>query len=824
MKVSIKTKFMIMIITMLILAVCFTYAITITTVYKSISERFYRENQQKRKQILYYLDDLSLLVQRESKIISENIFLKNYMKGEYFKDKEYRPKYSENNFLNFLWEEYDYNKLINELRENVKTNFRLESEVQIDIINKYGIKIKEDTETMNYGREFSYNFSEKLLQEKIEYIENRKNIYIRGYSPIFSENANNFLGGIYVTIKLDKRFLEYFKTSFNADFIIYDSSDGYIISTFEKPAEIDEIINKVKLDKIKLNFVELEIYKKIYQLTKLQLSSEDGKKVGTILVAFDKMEILDNIKRMALYLFLFLFIFFSLIAIISTAVLDTIVYSIKNLTMKINSIREGNFNVSLGSLVKRNDEIGILAKDFEDMVEILKNKINQLEDASKNNIEYSERLKLVNDQLESTQKQMIDKNSSIDTINKNLNRRITEISNLYYLIINTAKYIVEDSFYQVSIKGIREGLGIRKVIFYEVNENELIIKAKLGTGIDKQSIAITDNIINILKENEIYRVKDKGEFAWDEELKVPYIMPLLSMKNSTTYEVYGMLVFDNEKELYIDAINSIITYVRTIILAYENRRLYLKLVNENKKMEETMKKLKESERMKNIFLANVSHELKVPLVPIKGYTEILLNGTLGDLDISQRKVLITMLNNSERLQTIIENILNYSRIESGKYQFINVSFKLITSINGALEQLENTISKNRIRVHKDFEEYSSEAYGDGDAIKQVLINIISNSIKFSDEDSNIYIEIKDKGEKYTISIQDEGIGMEKEKIEQIFESFKQLEEGDTRKYGGVGLGLTVAQKILEYYGEKLIIKSKINEGTTISFYVNKLIR
>ena len=183
-----------------------------------------------------------------------------------------------------------------------------------------------------------------------------------------------------------------------------------------------------------------------------------------------------------------------------------------------------------------------------------------------------------------------------------------------------------------------------------------------------------------------------------------------------------------------------------------------------------------------------------------------------------------MLNNGERLQTIIENILNYSRIESGKYQFINISFKLENSINGALDQLENTINKNRIVVHKNFEEYTVDAYGDGDAIKQVLINVLSNSIKFSEEDTNVYITIKDKGDKYSISVRDEGIGMAKEKIEQIFESFKQLEEGDTRKYGGVGLGLTVAQKILEYYGEKLHITSTLSEGTTIKFYVNKLIK
>lgn len=826
MKVSIKTKFMVIIVFTLILAVSFTYGITLITVYRNIEMRFDREIEQKRKLFLYSLDDLSMQVQRESKIISENIFLKNYLKGEYFKDIENRPVYTENNILNFLWEKYDYEKLINELKKNVKENFRVDTEIEIQIINKYGIKIIDDKKDINFGREFTYEFTSKMLEERLEYFYEKKGLYIKGYSPIYTEETKEFIGGIYVILKINKNFINYFRNSFDSEIFIYDNNDNYIISTFEKPSEIEEIIQKIDIKYIKEQFLMYEIDKKPYKISKFEIFSKDGKKVGSVLIGFSKTDIIQNLRQMSIYLFIFLFVFFSIIAIVSTAVMETIVMSIKNLTIKINGIREGNFNVSLGNLVKRNDEIGILAKDFEDVVDILKNKIEQLERASKSNIEYSDKLKKVNAQLESTQREMLEKNNNIFNINKNLKRRITEISNLYHMIINIAKYIVDEKFYTIVVKAIREGLSIKKVIYYEKNnEGVLVVKSRIGAEVPENSkIILNDEFIKILLDNEIYRVTDEKYFKWKDFLMMPYIMPLLSTKTGNVNEVYGVLVFDNEKEMYIDIINAVITYVKTIVLAYENRNLYLKIMLENKKLEETMKKLKESEKMKNIFLANVSHELKVPLVPIKGYTEIMLNGTLGNINVSQRKVLITMLNNSERLQTIIENILNYSRIESGKYQFINAKYNLVTFINSAIEHLENTIEKSRIRIIKDFSEYNSDAYGDGDAIKQVIINILSNSIKFSSEYSKVKITIKDDKNKYKVFIEDEGIGMERSKIDKIFESFRQIEEGDTRKYGGIGLGLTIAQKILDYYGEKLNIVSRINEGTVISFYINKAIQ
>ena len=257
------------------------------------------------------------------------------------------------------------------------------------------------------------------------------------------------------------------------------------------------------------------------------------------------------------------------------------------------------------------------------------------------------------------------------------------------------------------------------------------------------------------------------------------------------------------------------------MLAFENRKLYMKLLFENEKLEKTTKRLMESEKLKNIFLANVSHELKVPLVPIKGYSELMLDGILGDISVSQRRALIVGINNIERLQDIIENILSYSRIESGKYELINKNFNIAEAIKKAIEHLDVVIEKKDIKIIEEFEEEESIVFGDKEAIAQVFINILSNSVKFSQQEGSVKISVKSDKADYKIIIEDNGVGMDSEKVSMIFESFKQLEDGNTRKYGGIGLGLTVAQRILEYYGKTFEIESSPGRGTKIIFSLQK---
>ena len=420
----------------------------------------------------------------------------------------------------------------------------------------------------------------------------------------------------------------------------------------------------------------------------------------------------------------------------------------------------------------------------------------------------------VNRDLKESQKSISEKSQNIDKINKLLNSRISEISNMYYLMVNISKYMIDDKLYDIIIKGMREGLIIGKVALYIYQNDKMILKRKFGFEnlIEILEIEGVDNFLlkkDVIQAEEI--IQEKGIDVSDS-----YIFSLISEG-----ELYGMILVSNGQIITQEFKKTILTYIKIIIMTLENRKLYLKLIEDNKKLEETTKELQESEKLKNIFLSNVSHELRVPLVPIKGYHEIILEEHMGELNPKQRKALRTSLKNVERLQEIIENILNYSRIESGKYQIFNTRIKVEDVMEEALLRLEN-LSGKEVILNKKYTKKGAFIMMDKEALKQIFVNIISNSLKFSKLDLvTIDIKIEEEERKYRVTLKDNGLGMDKNKIEFLIKSFRQLDEGDTRKYSGVGLGLTVAEKILNYYGEKIYINSSLNKGTEVYFYLRK---
>lgn len=814
MNVSIKTKFSLIIVFMVIISLIFAYAISNDVVYRIFNKNFEKNLEEKSKDMSKVIFDTGVQLRKESKFLSWDKDLKYFLRGGYSSDRiegdeatgQYIPYYK------FKDRRRHYYLLKSGFQRRLKEYFDDSEGIEVNIIDSLGNYIYErtpgyynDTKEINrvMGKE------DGTPKEMISYIKDGEgNILLRTYSPILNEEKG-VIGAIAITFPMDNKFLDYLKNKIQCDFVVFDSNEKPKIVTFK------EGIDKIRWRKDG----ELEYNKDLYDVRKIEIKDVNSNIIGYIGILGNETEMYNGISEVSAYLFVALLFVFAVIFMVSTSVLNILVDSIKELTLKINSLREGNFTVNLKDLKSRNDEIGILAEEFEDMVNTLKNKIEIMEKIGTDNRKYSEKLESANLQLAGNKKELEEKNKNIDRINKMLNSRITEISNLYYLIINISKYMADDKFYSIGVRGIREGLHIRKVVVFEFEDGEFIIKAKAGVATEKVIIECEQEFVERMKKEDIIRVDKYEKWAeWEFRnlFKVPYMIPL-----KTGEEVYGGVLIDNDSHFDDDAIKAITTYSKTITLAFENRKLYMKLISENDKLENTTKKLMESEKLKNIFLANVSHELKVPLVPIKGYAELMLDGILGDISVSQRKSLIISINNVERLQDIIENILSYSRIESGKYELINKNFNLIDCIDRALEHLDGQIEKKNIKMLKVIENQDSIIYGDKEAITQVFLNIISNSIKFSETGGKIKVFIGSNEREYDIVIEDYGVGMDREKIKLIFESFKQLEEGNTRKYGGLGLGLTVAQRILEYYNKTLVIESSPNKGTKISFSLPK---
>ncbi len=791
MKGSIKNKFSLVIILMNLLALVLTYVISSEMMFKNIRSNFKGKVEEETVFFKEFLRQIEISLNKEVDMVSYHYDVGGVIKAV---------------------KAGDTSKLKTGLKtyfENIEATLR-EYHTQFDSIKFYLYDAEGSPIELNSGenrdhRKINIDLLRYYYDSGYTYYDAEKNEFmVEFYSPVVDSQTGTDIGVIRLECTLGEKFLSYFKRFYRVNVVMLDRESGYILSTTEKQLTPGNIKNDASV----------EVDGSNYYIRRVRHGLNNA---WVEILTLNQTDFLfENIIEVSISLFITLFFVFALLFLVSGTILSVIMDSIKTLTMKINSLKDGNFDISLDDLKEKDDEIGLLSRDFEKMVDILKTKIDELERANIHNKLYSERLEEANKELKDTQKALTEKNKNIDRINMILNNRISEITNMYYLIVNISRFMVNERFYQVLVKGIREGLSVSKVAIYIRQDSDLELRSSLGMTDIPEKIKADEGFLNFIKRKEFVSVGEVVDFY--DKSREAYVFPLI---NHNDGELYGLLFVDNNGKIGQELRRSIFTYVRTIVLAIDNRKLYLKLLNENTKLESAMNRIQNSERMKNVFLANISHELKIPLVPIKGYTELMLDGKMGNIAVTQRRAMKTTLNNIERLQELIENLLSYSKIESGDYHLMSEEIDLEELIDDVLQKLDNLINKKDVHIEKQYQRRGMSIVGDRESIKQIFSNLISNALKFSEEAVSINISLKEQKDKIRISIKDTGIGMDEGKINELLEDFRQLEEGDTRSHGGLGLGLTLVNKILHFYDEKLHLKSKLYKGTEAYFYLQK---
>ncbi len=224
---------------------------------------------------------------------------------------------------------------------------------------------------------------------------------------------------------------------------------------------------------------------------------------------------------------------------------------------------------------------------------------------------------------------------------------------------------------------------------------------------------------------------------------------------------------------------------------------------------------------KSLFLANMSHEIRTPLNGIVGFTEILRS---TELTSEQEEFLSIIDKSSENLLSIINNILDLSKIESNKIEIENIVFDAQEEFESAIETYGVAAAEKDIDLNLYMDPMiSKKLKGDPTKIKEIIINLLSNAIKFTSHGGEINLEIKktqtedNLNPKITFSVQDNGIGMTKDQQSRIFDAFSQADVSVTRKYGGTGLGLTISSQFVEIMGGHLELESAKDHGTTFFF-------
>jgi len=238
------------------------------------------------------------------------------------------------------------------------------------------------------------------------------------------------------------------------------------------------------------------------------------------------------------------------------------------------------------------------------------------------------------------------------------------------------------------------------------------------------------------------------------------------------------------------------------------------LAKANEELSKANEELKSLDRMKDEFLSNVSHEFKTPLTSIRGYSQLVLDGTLGDINDQQKKSMDTVIRNSDRLRRLVDSLLYLSRAQVGRMRYHFEKLQLEELINNCIHDQLLQAKNKGISLQKDIEDIPP-VKGDKDKLTDVLTNLIDNALKFTSEHGRVTVSASKIPEGVHIEVKDTGIGIPADHIPHLFQRFYQVDSSASRRYGGTGLGLYISRTIVEAHGGKIWIESEEGKGTTV---------
>ena len=292
----------------------------------------------------------------------------------------------------------------------------------------------------------------------------------------------------------------------------------------------------------------------------------------------------------------------------------------------------------------------------------------------------------------------------------------------------------------------------------------------------------------VIENKEVCKIVE-DIFMTEQKVKKQLVIPIKIERRH--FEVYGVPIIGTNDVW------------KGILLVFHD-------ITEIKKLEQTRKD----------FVANVSHELRTPITSIKGFSETLLDGAMENKE-TLVAFLQIILKETDRLQSLINDLLELSKIENEGFSLSIQSFNLVHSLKEVIDILHGKAAEKEITLL--LEECPEEVFIEGDIyrLKQVFINIVSNALLYTPNGGKVFIRIEESDEKIQVHISDTGMGIEKEEIPRIFERFYRVNKARDRNSGGTGLGLAIVKHILEAHKGTVIVESELGKSTTFSIELLK---
>jgi GAF domain-containing protein len=273
----------------------------------------------------------------------------------------------------------------------------------------------------------------------------------------------------------------------------------------------------------------------------------------------------------------------------------------------------------------------------------------------------------------------------------------------------------------------------------------------------------------------------------------------------------GLVVSRNRPGQFpTETIDLLRTFATQSALAIQNARLY-------QEIEDKSRQLEAASRHKSEFLANMSHELRTPLNAVIGFSEVLLQRMFGELNAKQDEYLKDIYASGQHLLSLINDILDLSKVEAGRMELAPAPFHLPSALDNAVTLVKERATRHGITLDQAIDPGLGELVGDERKVKQVLLNVLSNAVKFTPEGGRITLKAGKTDRGVEISVTDTGVGIAPEDQAAIFEEFRQVGHDETRKQEGTGLGLTLAKKFVELHGGRIWVESEVGRGSTFTF-------
>jgi len=253
------------------------------------------------------------------------------------------------------------------------------------------------------------------------------------------------------------------------------------------------------------------------------------------------------------------------------------------------------------------------------------------------------------------------------------------------------------------------------------------------------------------------------------------------------------------------------TFANQSALAIQNARLFRELAYKSRHLEV-------ASQHKSEFLANMSHELRTPLNAIIGFSEVLTDRMFGELNEKQDQYLKDIYASGTHLLSLINDILDLSKIEAGRMELESTEFHLPPAIENALTLVRERAGRRSLSLQTNIDDRLGQIQADERKVRQVVLNLLSNAIKFTPEGGRIEVGAVPKDGFVEVSVSDTGTGIAPEDQEKVFEEFRQVGTA-AKKIEGTGLGLTLCRKFVELHGGRIWVKSELGEGSTFTFTI-----